>query len=136
MRLKLETRTARIELIPLIDIIFLLLVFFIYSMLSMVVYRGIPVMLPEAETTETQTEESLVVTIDADGAIFLNQEAVAAPDLLSRLKQIRATAPDQGVIISGHGEADYRVVVDVLDKVRFAGFTRVSMEARPREEDL
>ena len=40
MRLKLENKSARIELIPLIDIIFLLLVFFIYSMLSMVVYRG------------------------------------------------------------------------------------------------
>lgn len=136
MKVKLETRTARIELIPLIDIIFLLLVFFIYSMLSMVVYRGIPVTLPEAETTETETEESLVVTIDADGEVFLNKESVAVQDLLSRLKQLHTAAPEQGIIISGHGEADYRVVVDVLDKVRFAGFTRVSMEARPREEDL
>jgi biopolymer transport protein ExbD len=52
MRLRLEHKGARIELIPLIDIIFLLLVFFIYSMLSMVVYRGIPVVLPSADTVE------------------------------------------------------------------------------------
>ena len=50
MKLNLNQKGARIELIPLIDIIFLLLVFFIYSMLSMVVYRGIPVNLPAADT--------------------------------------------------------------------------------------
>ncbi|MEE9566422.1 MAG: biopolymer transporter ExbD, partial [Desulfobacteria bacterium] len=61
MKLKLERKSARIELIPLVDIIFLLLVFFIYSMLSMAVYRGIPVMLPQAETVESAKEQAVFI---------------------------------------------------------------------------
>ena len=134
MRLKVHSKSARIELIPLIDIIFLLLVFFIYSMLSMVVYRGIPVQLPEADSVEKQTDDVLAITINADGGIFVDREKVSRMELISVLKELRAAAPDRGVIISGHGEVDYRVFVEVLDKVRIAGFNQVSMEARPREE--
>lgn len=134
MKLKVHSKSARIELIPLIDIIFLLLVFFIYSMLSMVVYRGIPVQLPEADSVEKQTDDVLAITIDADGDIFVDREKVSRTELISVLKELRAAASDRGVIISGHGEVDYRVFVEVLDKVRLAGFKQVSMEARPREE--
>jgi len=134
VRLKVHSKSARIELIPLIDIIFLLLVFFIYSMLSMVVYRGIPVQLPEADSVEKQTDDVLAITINADGGIFVDREKVSRMELISVLKELRAAAPDRGVIISGHGEVDYRVFVEVLDKVRLAGFKQVSMEARPRKE--
>jgi biopolymer transport protein ExbD len=136
MNLKLESRNVRIELIPLIDIIFLLLVFFIYSMLSMVVYRGIPVQLPEADSVETETEQHLVITIDAGGGIYVDRESVFPQDLLSILSDAHEVSPNKSVIISGHGRADYQVFVDVLDKVRLAGFKSVSMEARPREEGL
>ncbi|MBW2265111.1 MAG: biopolymer transporter ExbD [Deltaproteobacteria bacterium] len=133
MKLKLEQKGARIELIPLIDIIFLLLVFFIYSMLSMVVYRGIPVKLPVAEAVETEKGEVLVITINKRGKVFLDKESVSRRRLLSELKAARAAFPAKGVIISGHGEAHYKVFVDVLDKVRLAGFEKVSMEARLRK---
>ena len=134
MNLALKQKGARIELIPLIDIIFLLLVFFIYSMLSMVVYRGIPVNLPAADSVEMEKEAALVVTIDEDGHIFVNRTKTPRTDLLGKLKRLRMKFPQEAVVIAGHGETDYRVFVDVLDKVRLAGFKKISMEARPRED--
>ena len=132
MKLKLEHKSARIELIPLIDIIFLLLVFFIYSMLSMAVYRGIPVTLPNAETVESTKDKALFVTIDDKGNVFLDKELVK-DDLLSHLKREQAAGPHKTAIISGDGDSPYRVFVDVLDKVRIAGFKKVSMEATPEK---
>ena len=133
MRLKLENKSARIELIPLIDIIFLLLVFFIYSMLSMVVYRGIPIVLPVADSLETEKGETLVITIDEKGDVFVDQEFVPGDDLLSRLNKERAAFPGKTAIISGHKGSPYGTFVDVLDDVRLAGFQKASMEAVPRQ---
>ena len=132
MKLKLEHKSARIELIPLIDIIFLLLVFFIYSMLSMAVYRGIPVTLPNAETVESTKEQALFITIDDEGNVFIDKKLVK-DDLLSHLKREQAAGPHKTAIISGDGDSPYRVFVDVLDKVRIAGFKKVSMEATPEK---
>lgn len=135
MRLRVKRKSARIELIPLIDIIFLLLVFFIYSMLSMVVYRGIPIVLPAADTIESEKGEALVITIDRGGNIFVDKEPTTGDELLSDLKKQQAASPDKTAIISGHRESSYRIFVDVLDKVRLAGFKRVSIEAKPKEPD-
>jgi biopolymer transport protein ExbD len=134
MKLIVKQKTARIELIPLIDIIFLLLVFFIYSMLSMVVYRGIPVTLPAADSVKTERKAALVVTIDERGDIFVDRMKTSQEDLLRKLKRLRMELVNEAVIISGHGDADYRIFVDVLDKVRLAGFQKISIEARPRED--
>ncbi len=133
MKLKLERKNARIEMIPLVDIIFLLLVFFIYSMLSMAVYRGIPVTLPNAETVENAMDQAVFITVDKKGKVFVDRESVAMDELLSRLKMEQAAFPQKIAIISGDGDSPYRVFVDVLDKVRLAGFKKVSMEARPEK---
>lgn len=131
MKLKLERKPARIEMIPLVDIIFLLLVFFIYSMLSMAVYRGIPVMLPTAESVENTHKSALFVTIDRVGRIFVDKVPASAEELPVRLRSEQAAHAEKTVIISADGDAPYRVFVDVLDKVRMAGFHKVSIEAHP-----
>jgi biopolymer transport protein ExbD len=133
VKLKLERKSARIELIPLVDIIFLLLVFFIYSMLSMVVYRGIPVTLPNAETVESAIEQAVFITVDKTGNVFVDKALIDRDELLSRLRKEQAAFPQKIAIISGDGQSPYSVFVDVLDKVRLAGFKRVSMEARPEK---
>lgn len=136
MKLRLERKAARVDLIPLIDCIFLLLVFFIYSMLSMAVYRGIPVMLPTAETVEGAKEEAvLFITVDERGDIYVDRDPVRKAGLLSRLKEEHAGFPDKIAIISAHGESSYRIFVDVLDSVRLAGFRKVSIEARPKKAE-
>jgi len=133
MKMRLKQNSARIELIPLIDIIFLLLVFFIYSMLSMVVYRGIPIVLPTADSIEDEKGQVLNITIDEAGNVFLDAELTPNDKLLPRLKSEQSAFPEKTAVISGHMESPYRAFVDVLDKVRLAGFQRVSMEAEPRK---
>ena len=130
MRIGLERKSARIELIPLVDIIFLLLVFFIYSMLSMAVYRGIPVMLPQAETVESADGEAVFITVDHKGHVFVDKVFMDGDRLLGRLKREQTAFPQKTAIISADGDAPYRTFVDVLDKVRLAGFKKVSMEAQ------
>ena len=103
-------------------------------MLSMAVYKGIPVTLPNAETIESTKEQALFITIDDKGNIFVDKELVQ-DDLLSRLKREQEVFPQKIAIISGDGDSPYRVFVDVLDKVRLAGFQKVSMEAKPRGSD-
>jgi biopolymer transport protein ExbD len=133
VKLRLERKSARIELIPLVDIIFLLLVFFIYSMLSMAVYRGIPVMLPQAETIESTKEEAVFITVDKKGNIFVDKAITDRDELLSRLRREQEAFPEKTAIISADGDAPYRAFVDVLDKVRLAGFKKVSIEAQPEQ---
>ena len=135
MKLHLKQKSARIELIPLIDIIFLLLVFFIYSMLSMAVYRGIPVTLPNAETVEKAKEQAIFITVDKKGNVFVDKELIDGNELFGRLEKEQAALSKKIAIISGDGDSPYRVFVDVLDKVRLAGFKKVSMEAKPRRSD-
>ena len=135
MKLHLKQKSARIELIALIDIIFLLLVFFIYSMLSMAVYRGIPVTLPNAETVEKAKEQAVFITVDKEGNVFVDKELIAMDELLGRLKREQAAFAQKIAIISGDGDSPYRIFVDVLDKARLAGFKKVSIEAKPRESD-
>ncbi|MBW2566509.1 MAG: biopolymer transporter ExbD [Deltaproteobacteria bacterium] len=133
MKLKLERKSARIELIPLVDIIFLLLVFFIYSMLSMAVYKGIPVMLPQAETIESTQAEAVFITVDKKGNVFVDKALTDRDELLGRLRREQAAFPEKTAIISADGDAPYRAFVDVLDKVRLAGFKKVSIEAQPEQ---
>ena len=134
MKLRLERKNARIELIPLIDIIFLLLVFFIYSMLSMAVYRGIPVTLPNAESDENEKEQALFITVDKYGNVFVDKALIDRDELLNRLKRDQTDFPQKTAIISGDGDSPYKVFIDVLDKVRLAGFKKVSMEAKPTKQ--
>jgi biopolymer transport protein ExbD len=136
MKLKIARKPPRIELIPLVDIIFLLLVFFIYSMLSMAVYRGIPVTLPKAETVESAKEQAVFITIDKLGRVFVDKALVARNELLDRLKREQTAVPEATAIISADGDAPYRGFVGVLDKVRLAGFKKVSIEARPENTQL
>jgi len=104
-------------------------------MLSMAVYRGIPVTLPNAETVENAKEQAVFITVDKEGNVFVDKELIAMDELLGRLKREQAAFPQKIAIISGDGDSPYGVFVDVLDKARLAGFKKVSMEARPRESD-
>ncbi len=79
MRLSRRTiKRARIEIIPMIDTIFFLLVFFMISTLSMSRYSGLPVNLPKAATGQQPASESAAVTITADGKIYIDKQEVAA----------------------------------------------------------
>lgn len=118
-------------MVPLIDSFFLLLAFFMSSVLTMEVTRGLPVELPKASAGSTSSEEQRrVVTVTRDGGIQLDGEPVGLPGLKERL----FSDPARGSLrvgIRADGGASYEAVVQVLAAVREAGVERVILLASP-----
>ena len=130
MKVNLPTRKkARIEMLPLIDIVFLLLVFFIYAMLSMAVHRGLPVLLPLSSTAETDKDLILSVTIKEDGTIYLDKERVSLENLGGSLKQRGRSMKETGVLLFADRSLSYQKLFQVLDQIRMAGLSRISLQA-------
>ena len=125
-------KKSRIEMLPLIDIVFLLLVFFIYAMLSMAVHRSLPVSLPVSAATEIDTELNIMVTIQNDGKIILDDTMVALEEL-QEILQIKAQNTDKADSVQVDLFADraisYQELYRVLDSVRSAGIENVSLQA-------
>ena len=92
-------KKVRIEMLPLIDIVFLLLVFFIYAMLSMAVHRGLPVELPLSSTAQIDKKLTLSVSVEADETIYVNKERVALEHLPEVLRSKAALTREPGVLI-------------------------------------
>ena len=136
MKLKtgFETKKARIEMIPLIDIIFLLLVFFIYAMLSMVVHRGFKVDLPQATTAEIDRKDYISITVDKDNRILLDKAEILLENLSEEVKAkaVKGTK----IFINGDKEADLGVVINVLDTLRRDEIKEVYFETEPVENNI
>jgi biopolymer transport protein ExbD len=118
-------------MIPLIDMFFLVLTFFIFGVFSMTMQEGILVDLPTAETAASTQDEALTVSVSADGALFLNREPVVLETLGEALRARAGSATDQLVILNADAAARHGLVVSVLDAVRRGGFRRVSFRTAP-----
>ncbi|MBW1997371.1 MAG: biopolymer transporter ExbD [Deltaproteobacteria bacterium] len=131
MKVNLQTiRKARIEMLPLIDIVFLLLVFFIYAMLSMAVHRGLPVKLPASSTAKIDRQLLLSITVKQDGTIYLDKERVELEALEEALKSKVAEGTGQGVLLFADRALRYQDLFRVLDRIRMAGLRRISLQAQ------
>ena len=118
-------KKPRIEMIPLIDVVFLLLVFFIYSMLSMSYHSVIPVTLPEALTGQKPgTEKPLVIGINAQGNIIIQGKSVTQEELGDLLKD--AAEHQTPVYIAGDEDSRYKELIWVCDEIRKAGISDFS----------
>ncbi len=124
-----KRKKARIEMLPLIDIVFLLLVFFIYAMLSMAVHRGLPVLLPISSTAKIDKNLILSVTIKEDGTIYLDKERVSLENLGGFLKQRVRSMKETGVLLFADRSLSYQRLFQVLDQIRMAGLSRISLQA-------
>ncbi len=129
----LEGKKTRIEMLPLIDIVFLLLVFFIYAMLSMAVHRGLPVILPTSSTAKIDKQLILSVTIRADGRIFLNEDPISLRDLSEALRREAKKRRETGVLLFADKTLPYQKLFRVLDEIRMAGLTRISLQAETEQ---
>src|SRR5262245_19124459 len=83
-------RRARIEIIPMIDVVFFLLVFFMMASLAMTIYHGLPVSLPQAASGQRNAAETAAITLSRDGGTFLDREPVTVPGLGARLRPLLA----------------------------------------------
>jgi biopolymer transport protein ExbD len=122
---------ARIEIIPLIDIMFFLLAAFMLVSLSMVNLKGVQVNLPTATTATPDTARNLVrVSVDAAGLLYLENRLVGNNDLALALNAQRNDIPNLRVLISGDRDARHGDVIRALDLVRSLGIQQVAFEIR------
>lgn len=125
-----EGDEARIEIIPLIDIMFFLLAAFMLVSLSMTHMKRVPVNLPEASTgVADQKEPPYQIAIDANGVTTWEGKIVTATEITDRLLAAGA-APDTRVLISADEEARHKQVLGVLNAVRAANVEKVSFETK------
>lgn len=129
-------RRARIEIIPLIDIMFFLLATFVMVSLSMVKNKGIPVRLPVAtSSTPQERKASVVASVTQAGEVYLDKDRVSLEELSSRLSGLKQAEPDLRVFIRGDDGAPFGIVARVLDKVRLLGIKAVAIETVDARDD-
>jgi biopolymer transport protein ExbD len=125
-------RKARIEIIPMIDTVFFLLVFFMMASLAMTVHGGIPVNLPKAARAEA-ARGPVSISVARDGVVYLEREPLEPAQLTARLQARARTEPDLAVVIEADTEVLHGRVVDVMDAVRLAGVGKLAIAVSPRE---
>ncbi len=133
MRIPLPTvkRRARIEIIPLIDIVFFLLATFVMVSMSMVKNQGISVNLPASSTSkEQETKDTITITITEKGDIFLGQARFGLEEMVEHLKRIKEAQSDVKVLINGDDQAYFGKAISILDEVRKLGITKVSIRTK------
>ena len=128
-----NTAKARIEMIPLIDVVFLLLVTFIFFTMSMTIHRSLPVQLPASSTSEVDKKNFADITIRKDRKIFLDKKEVSLSGLLRQLNTLHRNSPKAKVLISGDKMVSYEMIIAVMDTVRKSGITGVSLETKWKE---
>jgi biopolymer transport protein ExbD len=127
------TKKARIEIIPLIDVIFFLLATFVLFTISLNKSNGIKVVLPQAETGEARDPNGTVtISVTDEGAIAWNKDLVTLDEFLSRLQQYKRDEPEGRILINGDSQAFFAQAVYVFDQVRLAGFTKIYIETLTR----
>ena len=130
-------KRARIEIIPLIDIIFFLLATFIMVSLSMTKNQGVQVALPTAASAaslgdQQEMEKAVTLSVTGKGDLFWNKEKITLAQLPLRLQALKSSAKDPKVILNSDAGADFKHVVAVLDEVRKIGIGKVGINTDKR----
>jgi len=124
-----KRKGARIEMLPLIDIVFLLLVFFIYAMLSMAVHRALPIALPKSTTAEIDNRLQIAVSITYEGSVYVDKQPVELTDLLRIIQSKTVTEKEKGVQVFADRLVEYQLLFTVLDTIKKAGISQISLQA-------
>ena len=120
--------TSDLELAPMIDVVFLLLIFFITSWQFARFERDLDISVPAAEETtdQNQTVGEMILNVREDGTVVRNAATITQDELLAKLQAISSAYPDQAVILRGDSKADFQHIINVLDLIKRAGIWNVA----------
>ncbi len=134
-RKKGARRKARIEIVPLIDIMFFLLACFMMVSLTLVNAKSVKVSLPTAQTGNPENKPNTVaISVTAAGGIFLDKRPVGKHELKTELTRERSRDASTRVVISGDGDSRHSNMIAVLDGVRSAGIQHIAFQVQPDEQ--
>jgi biopolymer transport protein ExbD len=124
---------ARIEIIPLIDIMFFLLASFMMVSLSQVTLKGMKVNLPIGSSGQVQNKKDYVsLSVDKDGYYYFDKQKIALEEIQPKLVQLYRTNPEAKIFIRGDAEAVHGNVTRMLDQIRSSGFMKLSFEVKSK----
>ncbi|MBN1521632.1 MAG: biopolymer transporter ExbD [Candidatus Aureabacteria bacterium] len=130
---KLKIEAGRLDLTPLIDVVFLLLIFFMLSS-SFIFQPGIKVKLPESDVSETKKEKSFEIILTQENLIFFNSERISIEGLKRKMKIIGRNFPEAVVIIKADENTRHKNVVRIMSIAKMNGIKKLGIATRPVEE--
>ncbi|WP_416886280.1 ExbD/TolR family protein [Marinospirillum sp.] len=125
-----EQDDTEVNLTPMLDVVFILLIFFIVTT-SFVRESGIEVDPPQASTAEVQAQASILIAISPEGEIWLDREPVTLAALGPRVVRLQAESPQSSVVIQADRASRSGRLVEVMDRLRQAGVDRIALAAQP-----
>ena len=120
-------KKPKIMIIPMIDIIFFLLVFFMMSMLSMVVQKSINLNLPQTASAKVDVEQTLPVSITSDGTIYVEKEKIAKDDFRKRMEIEKNRNPNVAIVLRADAKSEHGDFVFVLDQLKSVGISKIGI---------
>ena len=123
-----EQDVGDIDITPMLDIVFIMLIFFIVTT-SFVKESGVSVTRPVAATAEQKQGASILIAIRANGEIWIDRRVVDLRAVRANVERLKAESPDGGVVIQADEFAPSGFLVKVMDQIRMAGITDISVSA-------
>ena len=127
-----KSRAPRLEMTSLMDVMFLVLVFFIYCIFDMAVHRGLKVDLPDAAGTD-EPGERIVIAIRADDTMQLNGMDLSRGEIVARVKELAAVKMQLPVLISGDRQSSLGAGIGLLGELKAAGVEKASFQVSGRD---
>lgn len=124
-------RPPRLMIIPMIDIIFFLMVFFLFSTLQMVYQKSMPVNLPVASSSHQEAPKPVAITLMKDGTVSIGDTVVGIEEIKLRVEQL-ADKADTPVILRADENVEHGKVIKVMDEIKSAGVTKLSIATQEK----
>ena len=118
-------KKARLEIIPMIDTMFFLLVFFMLASLTMTNQQSLPVQLPQAQGLAATASQRVTLTLTRDNSLCYNQEPLASPQ--EALQRLQSQTPPPAVLLNADRSISHGQVVEFLDSLRRQGISKVAV---------
>jgi biopolymer transport protein ExbD len=121
-----------IDMTPMLDIVFIMLIFFIVTN-SFLKDSGITVRRPSAQTAAEDKKGNIMVAIKPNGEIWIDKRAVDIRSVRANIEKLKAESPESGVVLQADTDSRTGILVKVMDQVRMAGISNISIAAETRE---
>lgn len=120
----------QINIVPMIDVVFAILTFFIMSSLFLTKSEGLPVNLPKAQTAQSQQQSKIAVTVDEQGKIFLNRQPTTVQELPAKVKATMENRAEALVVINADEKVPHGQVIAVMDQLRTVEGVKLGISTR------
>jgi biopolymer transport protein ExbD len=132
--LKKTSKKIALNLTSLIDVLFILIIFFTVSS-TFLEQPGIQLQLPEAETSETHTVQKVVIYINKDGKIYVNGDSVSVENMIESIQQLVSAQTEKSVVLEADSDISHGFVIRIMDKLRKNGIYKIVVSTlKPQEK--